>query len=988
MLPMTSKGRGVALIFVAMIAVLIGGIFAGIGTINYIWVLHARRDSYANAAKNNALFALGLAVEKLQRLSGNDMRVTAPAQAVADVIGHKKYRTGVWSTEDAELGVPPKFLGWLVSDENSENFESIWEDKTGVWVKVFSSGGSDDVCVSPISIVDGSTTVGKCGFWIADESQKVKINAVDRYFKSVNFRAKKVRHCCPQAFDRGMIFGKNSGLENDFILTKVDFPEQLAYLDRSAFEKYSQNGHAFTLHSHGVLSNSRSGGLRRDLSRLAESGATAKQLLFPRQTDLPAYVPTLGFALSFFNLPRESRNGYMAAIATDPPYMPQAFADYAGATADSPDDDLQSATIHGVFPLLVQANVSIGVANVDGRFAFTFVPQIALWNPYSVDLQRADYSVELLIRPPNGGSAASLTLLAFNDAQQSFSKIGIFPIAIADGKSFPSKVLKLNFSTDLGAGEVKIFSLANSQPVNFDGGNAMSNVGGGQHFAYVDSGVPARGHSAFRLSCTNGNGNVNVGWNCFGWRLIHGQSGKILQEIDELDHLDGSVLECERAFAEGTGNCFSFSARMKCGIPADASGNCGVRWLANCNPRAPHIGRAVCQEYSSILGQNAAAGNWNFTCAVANSTAIAQVNGALVDYLSDLVLFDVPDAVCGVLNVGYLRHANFAPLGYFPSEIFCSSRANPLIPLHKTFHENSTRGALWPSRGRVESLYDYSYLLNDALLDGYFVSTKNSPDAIDADLSCLANRRFKLLSHAKSANCENVAEILLVDGPFNVNTCEAIPWECALSSVKNSYGEMLFPRFYSEKTVDKFPSFDERKVRNLAEAIGASIRQRSQPFSGVGNFANRFVSQNPWDCTRAGVLQTAIDESGINSDCERTRINFAKALPLWDDASASGYLEENLPNMVNQGDILQEMAHFLCARGDTFLVRAFGDHVNNSGKTMERAYCEAIVQRVPEYVCDRENFPGDAGDALSETNGKFGRRYKVILFRWLSCDAL
>jgi hypothetical protein len=58
----------------------------------------------------------------------------------------------------------------------------------------------------------------------------------------------------------------------------------------------------------------------------------------------------------------------------------------------------------------------------------------------------------------------------------------------------------------------------------------------------------------------------------------------------------------------------------------------------------------------------------------------------------------------------------------------------------------------------------------------------------------------------------------------------------------------------------------------------------------------------------------------------------------------------------------------LVVRSDTFRVRAYGDAIEPVDGTVEaKAYCEAIVQRMPE-----------------EIGGGFGRRLVVIYFRWLA----
>ena len=83
--------------------------------------------------------------------------------------------------------------------------------------------------------------------------------------------------------------------------------------------------------------------------------------------------------------------------------------------------------------------------------------------------------------------------------------------------------------------------------------------------------------------------------------------------------------------------------------------------------------------------------------------------------------------------------------------------------------------------------------------------------------------------------------------------------------------------------------------------------------------------------------------------------------------------------------MLQQIGPFLSARSDTFLVRTYGENVNPvTGDTHARAWCEAVVQRVPDYL-EAADEPSVAPAALtSATNATFGRQFRVVSFRWLS----
>jgi hypothetical protein len=87
------------------------------------------------------------------------------------------------------------------------------------------------------------------------------------------------------------------------------------------------------------------------------------------------------------------------------------------------------------------------------------------------------------------------------------------------------------------------------------------------------------------------------------------------------------------------------------------------------------------------------------------------------------------------------------------------------------------------------------------------------------------------------------------------------------------------------------------------------------------------------------------------------------------------------PAWLTQADVLQVIGPALAARSDTFVIRAYGDAVDPSGKVTARAWCEAVVQRVPQPIDPDDSGinPEDAGKP-----GDFGRRFLITSFRWLT----
>ena len=99
-----------------------------------------------------------------------------------------------------------------------------------------------------------------------------------------------------------------------------------------------------------------------------------------------------------------------------------------------------------------------------------------------------------------------------------------------------------------------------------------------------------------------------------------------------------------------------------------------------------------------------------------------------------------------------------------------------------------------------------------------------------------------------------------------------------------------------------------------------------------------------------------------------------------------GYRSTGIPGWLTQADVLQVIGPSLSARSDTFRIRTYGESLDPvTGEVLARARCEAIVQRVPQYI-DPSNPDTLRTEELNEINQKFGRRFRMVSFRWLSSD--
>jgi len=248
------------------------------------------------------------------------------------------------------------------------------------------------------------------------------------------------------------------------------------------------------------------------------------------------------------------------------------------------------------------------------------------------------------------------------------------------------------------------------------------------------------------------------------------------------------------------------------------------------------------------------------------------------------------------------------------------------------------------------------------------------------------------------------------------------------------------------KDEDSFTGFrrlTDPQLDALAEEIVKQVRLRG-PFVSVSHFVNRALSPIATQpaLSRSGALQSAIDQSGANISFQGTKNAFKDVnttedavtlgwkngapradydggkvdldrpnIPDFATSSADrnygtvasihadremlndpalkaeqGFRSTGIPGWLTQADVLQVIGASITARSDTFRIRAFGEALDASGKSVAKAYCEAIVQRTPAYV-DPGNPPTDRDSVtptLSNLNKTYGRQFQIVSFRWLS----
>lgn len=271
------------------------------------------------------------------------------------------------------------------------------------------------------------------------------------------------------------------------------------------------------------------------------------------------------------------------------------------------------------------------------------------------------------------------------------------------------------------------------------------------------------------------------------------------------------------------------------------------------------------------------------------------------------------------------------------------------------------------------------------------------------------------------------AEYQMVKGAFNVNSTSVAAWKAILGSMRNTPVPVMWSRSgtlenrntaYTPVTPmtltnggvatdaavnsaqtdnartnqwNGFRDLTDAQLDTLAQRIVEQVRLRG-PFLSMHEFVNRQIGANS-NLTRMGALQAALETSQVNNAVFATQVPITAAnvsdVNLYRNRTVEanvGNPAEGAPGWITQGDLMRIIEPLATVRSDTFVIRVCGEALNANGGVSARAYAEAVVQRMPEYVnpIDRPSVNVYTAANASPLNKAFGRRLQVVSFRWLS----
>lgn len=158
------------------------------------------------------------------------------------------------------------------------------------------------------------------------------------------------------------------------------------------------------------------------------------------------------------------------------------------------------------------------------------------------------------------------------------------------------------------------------------------------------------------------------------------------------------------------------------------------------------------------------------------------------------------------------------------------------------------------------------------------------------------------------------------------------------------------------------------ETTTFADAIVARLRAKladSGPYRTVEELVNPVALFADATGRPRGLIEAAIEDAALNAS-----------------------IPEFSSQWLTQADVMTALAPFLFPRSDTFTIRTYGEVVNPATNAVEgRAWCEATVQRLPEYFNAAADAPEIAPAALTDPAGLnqlYGRRFKIVSFRWLT----
>ena len=864
----------------------------------------------------------------------------------------------------------------------------------------------------------GNVLLGRFAFWVGDEGVKARANLHDPFFgeseevilggnqPSAN---RFFRHQGPQRSGLKGLSGFDGIELNDQSghMEKVLAPRQFRYLNGvGSITPIKDNFHVITPCSSGVIADTLNGGLKIDLTPYFHHGDAV-------QPGLDATALPGGGGVTFGQLRAWWKDGLGLSGFADPSLASVAPRLPPGIPADGA----------AILPIMVRASVFVGTTSAgpsagEKELTLHLVPVLAIWNPYTVSLQAVDYRVEM-----NWQATFTFTVNG---------------TLVPGSYTLPPTLSFLIPSLGFAPGECRIISVSDEEtdggfaPYDLAGQNLLKPkwFGANAFFfelappvTFTDAGInrvvmhenPADvfGETRLYLGATSAEPIQVVDGSNWGYvpQLNRPGSSPSDPPVPEIQDTTSTppVFVIYRGMVEHGARLWPANWDDWHGIDHETADMKNLDGTPLGFTPAPN--EEPIEDIQVQFGVDEIDPTYHFAYTGLSWNQPVE-NGNPVFGQRYNAFFDIPREDVPVLSVGRLQQV----MTTIPSWETAESRS---FLVKRLFDEvPGLESALWdefyfsgvpdqripsggepavPSTARApvlaENIGNPEYRMPNSRMRFY------KPGGVIPQVDDV---RFTRANNPM----QTAAAHLLIHGAFNINSVSVNAWTTVLNSfmgvqvdtayagqtsedgsVMSRFSHPPVGPFQVPANSGSFPVLSDsnsgRSFPKFAGQAGVWAGGRRLTAGEAGSLASQIVSRieshgvfaSLAEFVSANIIASAIAATPLNADIRPTQ-------PPEGNPSE----EVILPGMITQRDVLQSLGSILTPRSDTFIVRAYGETINPVTARVEgRAWCEAIVQRTPDYLLP----PALGGDEAwlppsQPRNVAFGRRFQVVSFRWLT----
>ncbi|MDO8542864.1 MAG: hypothetical protein Q7S40_20675 [Opitutaceae bacterium] len=1019
-------------------------------------------------ARENALFALNIAVGQLQKYAGPDTRVTATAEAFANVNGTSRY-TGVWHSDATLNETPATPMTWLVSGNELRDADgveqplSVTPDVPGssvVQLVGTQSAGNNaqnsinaplrDIRAEGVPGVrpGASTTIGRYAWWVGDQGVKAPVAIPDTTaaidyppYDSAELKSRLRQQMSLGAgaadANANPVFEPLDTTNATLVANnKVAALSQVAFLRRATstanvgpnllrtyFHSWSPNNFA-------VLANTKTGGLRQDLSLNPGLLGAAFAAWANYSSYMEPPVPP-------------------AAPDPDNPAPPSAAPVISPGYGADPIRRRYILTPPGVngepavSPALTYFYLFFGVRKqtADAPFTLSLRWAAALWNPYTSSLVPEDLRLEI--------SGLPETVIVLNAETQ--EEEAAFPLRQLFGSPF---IVSLPWVMPTDPVKPDKQSMLPGRVYNwtFLPGATLDTSGNPGRFDSADLGAFDQGLQVTLPGSATINSSSLLALRIpekvtLSVRVVRASDGATLATYTSPEYDDVPTTDSSRG--DATPSPLGYLFRLA--ESADSQTSPGLWLMAEGNdPRNAQVGAAALRAVPN--GTNPAAYN-DFFRVYEPERLLNRNKTTGTSYNEDAPLFELPRAP--IQSMGMLQHLWLAGRRPFaignPWGAGAQLNGIPVGELFDRFFFSGVTAGVMPGTTVMGDLILPNPLLKPLRnADG----TKPTIDDVRATVTIPATGESEAVASPAESRS---SKYFLQGGAFNLNSTNPTAWKAVLRGVRYptplsftyldaadatgtadddawasfESGDAFFFRFpqSAQETFKAEPGMAETGAETPSPANTHLFRQgmRTLNAAQVDTFADRIVelvkarqvASGPFRSLEEFLAPQAIfgvpaeppaeppaDPEAPPPPADPPRSLLEAAI---EDAAINSAIAEFSSQWLTQADVMTALAPVLFPRSDTFVIRSYGEAINPAKlnadgsvppqATEGRAWCEAIVQRIPEFFDPSDlpetpasafTVPSDSEDPNStpsqahQLNDRYGRRFKIISFRWLT----